>query len=103
MTVASLTLREAERAVKSHFARQGPNLGRGRQKPYTEAGLARVPCRRCGKPSSAQWHLRPCALGSGAYAWYGLCREHDLELNRIVVTFMGVPGGEAMLERYAAR
>jgi hypothetical protein len=72
-----------------------------RRKPYTAAGIRRVPCRQCGRPSEHQWDLRPCALGSRA--WYGLCREHDLDLNRIVVTFLNVPNGEAVLARYAGR
>lgn len=72
-----------------------------RSQPYTDEGLKRVPCRQCGQPSEHQWHLRPCAIGR--MAWYGLCAEHDLELNRIVLEFMGVPGRERMLTDYAER
>jgi len=71
-----------------------------RAKPYTEAGISRVPCAHCGKPSSRQWSLRPCAIGKSA--WYGLCDSCDLELNRAVVAFLKVPDGDALLAKYGA-
>ncbi len=59
-----------------------------RTKPYTDKGIKRVPCARCGMPSHQQW--RVCALGR----WDGLCINCDIELNRIVLNFMGVPSKE---------
>ncbi len=59
-----------------------------RTKPYTDKGIKRVPCVRCGMPSSRQW--RVCALGR----WDGLCVNCDIELNRLVLNFIGVPSKE---------
>lgn len=49
----------------------------GRRRPYTERGIRRVPCVKCGKPSKYQWHV--CTDGK----WHGVCEKHDRELNRI--------------------
>ena len=72
-----------------------------RTRPYTDAGLTRVPCTRCGAPSRHQWSLRPCAIGQER--WYGLCEVHDLELNRLTLEFMRVSDSEALLAAYEAR
>lgn len=48
-----------------------------RRQPYTDRGIARVPCAKCGKPSRFQWRI--CAEGY----WYGLCPTHDVELNEL--------------------
>lgn len=69
-----------------------------RTRPYTEAGLPRVPCARCGRPSRHQWSLRPCAIGKTA--WHGLCREHDLQLNLDMLSFFKVPDAEALMAEY---
>ena len=58
-----------------------------RYKPYTEKGISRVPCERCGKPSSQQWQI--CAIGN---KWAGVCTDCDIELNRLVLEFMWKPG-----------
>jgi hypothetical protein len=71
-----------------------------RTRPYTDAGLSRVPCAHCGEPSTAEWMLRPCAIGQKRY--YGLCRVHDIELNRLTVNFLRVPDADALMERYEA-
>ena len=57
-----------------------------RKKPYTEIGIKRVPCFRCGKPSSQQWQI--CALNN---EYKGVCNDCDFELNKIVLEFMGIP------------
>ncbi len=54
-----------------------------RRKPYTEIGINRVPCRRCGGSSSQQWQI--CSLDN---KWAGICDKCDIELNRIVLEFM---------------
>lgn len=56
-----------------------------RRKPYTEIGIRRVPCMRCGSPSSRQWQI--CSLGN---QWVGVCSKCDIALNRMVLRFMGV-------------
>lgn len=88
---ANIGLAEAKRAVAAYF----------RGKPYTTAGLKRVPCAQCGAPSVHQWVLEPCAIGKKG--WYGLCREHDIELNRIVVGYLKVSDGDVLMAEYEAR
>lgn len=70
----------------------------GRRTPYTEIGIARVPCVRCGrKPSHHQFQL--CA---DARLYRPLCIECDIELNRIVLQFFNLPNWERMFETYRA-
>ena len=57
-----------------------------RKTPYTETGIRRVPCSRCGNPSAAQFQV--CATGN---QWCGVCRKCDLALNALVVKFMNLP------------
>ncbi len=59
-----------------------------RRKPYTEKGIKRIPCVRCGIPSSQQWRI--CALDM----WDGLCVNCDIELNRLVLNFIGTSSKE---------
>ncbi len=68
-----------------------------RRKPYTEIGIKRVPCFRCGKPSSQQWQI--CSMNN---EYKGLCKECDIELNRKVLLFMDVPLKEiyCLMEEY---
>ena len=58
----------------------------GRIKPYTEIGISRVPCVRCGEPSAAQFQV--CATRN---QWCAVCRKCDLALNALVVKFMKLP------------
>lgn len=68
----------------------------GRRKPYTEIGIGRLPCARCGKrPSCHQWNA--CADG----LFRPICEDCDIELNRLVLTWMGDPEVDAKMERYA--
>lgn len=57
-----------------------------RKEPYTELGISRVPCQRCGEPSHHQWQI--CATGN---LWCGVCVECDIALNKMVIEFMGLP------------
>ncbi len=68
-----------------------------RKKPYTEIGIKRVPCLRCGKPSSRQWQI--CSLGN-RYA--GVCTKCDIELNELVLKFMGIKDYEKIMLYYKA-
>lgn len=61
-----------------------------RYKPYTEKGICRVPCFKCGKPSTQQWQI--CSLNN---AYKGLCTECDIRLNRMVLDFMGICNKDA--------
>lgn len=68
----------------------------GRRKPYTAIGIRRVPCARCGEPSSQQWQV--CANGN---RWLGICWPCDVALNRLALEFMRVPNAEALMAAYA--
>lgn len=68
----------------------------GRRKPYSDVGIRRLPCYRCGKPSRFQWNV--CADG-GLY--HPLCFECDVELNRMVLTWMNHPNAENVAQGYA--
>jgi len=56
----------------------------GRSKPYTDAGVRRLPCARCGNPASRQWQI--CADGN---LWRPLCWDCDVALNKLVLEWMG--------------
>ena len=60
-----------------------------RHKPYTETGIKRVPCARCGSASRRQCWI--CSLDN---QYKGLCVDCDIELNRLVLTFLGIPPKE---------
>jgi hypothetical protein len=66
----------------------------GRKKPYTEVGIKRLPCARCGEPATQQW--RACADG----LWRPICTKCDVVLNVIVLTFMGDPDVVDKTKRY---
>jgi hypothetical protein len=83
----NITQRQANKAVGQYL----------RPKPYTKAGLRRMPCAHCAKPAARQWSLRPCAIGR--MGWYPLCINCDLALNEIVMDFLNVPD---RVERLAA-
>lgn len=62
--------------------RKGPRRVAGRRKPYTEIGIRRLKCVRCGKPASHQW--KACA----DELWRPICRICDILLNRVALMFM---------------
>lgn len=66
----------------------------GRKKPYTEIGVKRLPCARCGKPATQQW----CVCADGL--WRPICIECDIILNRIVLALMRDPDVASKMERY---
>lgn len=66
----------------------------GRRKPYTERGIKRIPCVRCGKPATQQW--RACADG----LWRPICTECDVMLNRLVLLFMFDDEVEEKIDKY---
>jgi len=68
-----------------------------RRKPYTAAGIKRLPCfRKCGRKSSAQWLI--CADG----IYRPLCTECDIELNQMVLAFMRFPDADKVMAEYIA-
>ena len=69
-----------------------------RKKPYTTIGISRVPCFRCGKPSTRQWQI--CSLNN---EYHGLCTECDIKLNALVLKFFRVPNANIICKQYARR
>ena len=67
------------------------------RRPYTERGIRRVPCARCGAPSEFQWQV--CADGN---VFRGLCAPCDVAVNELVVRFVWGGAREADLNRYRA-
>lgn len=67
----------------------------GRSKPYTEVGIRRLPCCRCGEPAEFQWQV--CADGS---LYRPICKECDIELNNIVLMFMRDPERHEKIKEY---
>lgn len=71
----------------------------GRRRPYTELGIRRLPCFRCGqRPARYQWQV--CA-DNGLYR--PLCADCDVELNRMVLVWMNYPDAERVAREYEAR
>jgi hypothetical protein len=66
-----------------------------RRKPYTEAGIARIPCFRCEKPSFFQWQV--CSDNN---VYRGICKSCDLKLNKLVLKFMKFPDWKEKFENY---
>lgn len=56
-----------------------------RRTPYTATGIRRAKCCKCGAQGFAEW--RVCADGVHRV----VCREHDLELNRIGLEWLHPP------------
>jgi len=69
----------------------------GRRTPYTERGIRRLRCVRCGKPASQQW--KACADG----LWRPICTDCDIRLNRLTLFFMADPEAKEKIEKYKAK
>jgi len=70
---------------------------KGRTKPYTEIGIRRIPCARCGRPSRFQWTV--CANGN---RFMGVCERCDVDLNRVALTFFRFDHVEQRVAAYLA-
>jgi hypothetical protein len=68
---------------------------RKRKVPYTERGIKRLKCFRCGATPSQQWQI--C---SDDNVYRGICTGCDIELNEVVLKFMGFQNWNEKLERY---
>lgn len=69
-----------------------------RRTPYTELGIKRVPCLKCGEPSEYQWTI--CADGN---QWRGICKVCDIALNALVLDFFGFRNRRQMIRDYKRR
>jgi transcription elongation factor Elf1 len=66
-----------------------------RTKPYTEIGIRRLKCIRCGKQASFQWTI--CADGN---YYRPICVECDIALNELVLRWAGFPDWEEKIAAY---
>lgn len=68
-----------------------------RRRPYTAIGVRRLRCYRagCNKRAVHQWQI--C---SDDRVFRPICEECDVELNRLVLEWMGFPDAAEKLERY---
>lgn len=70
-----------------------------RAREYTDRGLARCKCLRCGKPATDQWSA--CAVGN---KWMPLCTDCDIGLNRVALEYiMGPRKARLYLDIYETR
>lgn len=63
--------------------------------PYTVEELEKLKCFRCGAPAEAQWSI--CSDGNQHRA---ICMSCDIELNALVLKFMGFKDHHEMMDRY---
>lgn len=66
-----------------------------RTKPYTEIGIKRMSCIRCGGPAKFQWQI--CSDGN---VFRPLCVKCDIALNNLVLNFMGHPDVDGLMKKY---
>lgn len=69
-----------------------------RRKPYTWRGIRRLRCFRCGGPARTQWNI--C---SDRNQFRPLCVDCDVELNRMVLTWVRHPDADNLSTEYANR
>jgi hypothetical protein len=67
-----------------------------RPEPYTEIGIRRLKCIRCGAPARFQWQI--CSDGNN---YRPLCADCDIALNQLVLDWMRHPKAAALGTRYA--
>ncbi len=70
----------------------------GRKKPYTEIGIRRLKCRRCGKKCVAQWSA--CANNM---QYIPMCLDCDIEINRMVLEYFNIPNRKLLMKEYIVR
>lgn len=67
-----------------------------RTKPYTEIGIRRLKCYRCGAQAEYQWSA--CADGN---IWRPLCARCDVGLNAVALKFMHDPQYDEKMTAYS--
>jgi hypothetical protein len=68
----------------------------GRKTPYTERGIKKLPCFRCGNPAAHQWQI--CSDGR---LFRPVCVSCDFGLNMLVLNFMRDPDMDAKIKKYS--
>lgn len=71
---------------------------KGRRKPYTQIGIGRLKCFRCGAKPDQQWQI--C---SDNRLYRPICTPCDIELNEMVLRFMGFPDVDEKMKAYRER
>lgn len=66
-----------------------------RLKPYTEIGIKRLKCFRCDNKATYQWQI--CADGN---QYRPICKQCDIELNEIVLKWMGFEDWQIKIDDY---
>lgn len=66
-----------------------------RKKPYTQIGISRKKCVRCGSKAHAQWQI--CALNN---LYTPICLDCDIALNDAVLQFMRIPKRVRIIKSY---
>jgi len=66
-----------------------------RRKPYTEIGIRRLKCIKCGEKAEYQWQI--CSDGN---QYRPLCAKCDIELNEIVLKWAGFNDWKEKIEDY---
>ena len=69
-----------------------------RREPYTDTGIKRVLCVRCGDKANSQWQV--CA-DQGRYR--ALCKSCDIELNSLVLQWANDPNWQTKMNWYRAK
>ena len=67
----------------------------GRRQPYSEKGIRRLPCVKCGLPAHQQWQI--C---SDDNLYRPICLDCDIALNALVLEWIGFPDWQEKLQRY---
>jgi len=69
-----------------------------RKTPYTDQGIRRLSCFRCGDQASQQWQI--C---SDDNTWRPICIKCDVALNRMVLKWMGFKDWKFKIASYIER
>ena len=67
----------------------------GRRKPYTQTGIRRLKCIRCGKQAEHTWQI--C---SDQNLYRPICVECDIELNEMVLRWARFDDWQVKMDRY---
>lgn len=69
-----------------------------RTRPYTQIGIRRIKCFRCGDRAEHQWQI--CADGN---QYRPICLRCDVTLNAMVLRWMRDPKAKEKIARYRAK
>lgn len=70
----------------------------GRKKPYTQIGIVRMKCFRCGEAAKFQWQI--CADNN---MYRPICMSCDIKLNKMVLKWAGFDNWRDKIEKYKSK